>query len=187
MINTTEKLALNDKINLFIGTITSGESMALAGKLKEWNSVYVSTTSENNALTNPVNPYLFRANYSDNTDMIIWKYWLQNTEEGKKAKTFYSVCADYTWGHDQTKNFKGIIAKYIPGGEFLSQAFYPLGTTDYSAQLNEAGGDVGGTWYWNRYPGLRCDSESIYFNYFFSEELYQEWTWSSRTLHRRKS
>lgn len=44
----------------------------------------------------------------------------------------------------------------------------------------EAGGDVGGTWYWNRYPGARCDSESWYYCYSFSKELLQEWQWSSR-------
>ncbi|KQL49575.1 cyclohexanone monooxygenase [Brevibacillus choshinensis] len=49
-----------------------------------------------------------------------------------------------------------------------------------STLVYEAGDGVGGVWYWNRYPGARCDSESIYYNYTFSEELYQEWTWSSR-------
>ncbi|GAB2738783.1 NAD(P)/FAD-dependent oxidoreductase [Salinifilum aidingensis] len=40
--------------------------------------------------------------------------------------------------------------------------------------------DVGGTWYWNTYPGARCDVESVYYSYSFSEELQQEWTWSER-------
>ncbi len=44
----------------------------------------------------------------------------------------------------------------------------------------EAAEGVGGVWYWNRYPGARCDTDSIYYNYTFSEELYQEWTWSER-------
>jgi len=48
------------------------------------------------------------------------------------------------------------------------------------AVVFEAGGGVGGTWYWNRYPGARCDSESWYYCYSFSDELVQEWTWSSR-------
>lgn len=50
----------------------------------------------------------------------------------------------------------------------------------FTARAYEAGEDVGGVWYWNRYPGARCDSESIYYNYTFSDELLQEWTWSSR-------
>jgi cation diffusion facilitator CzcD-associated flavoprotein CzcO len=40
--------------------------------------------------------------------------------------------------------------------------------------------DVGGTWLWNTYPGARCDVESVYYSYSFSEELQQEWTWSER-------
>jgi cation diffusion facilitator CzcD-associated flavoprotein CzcO len=44
----------------------------------------------------------------------------------------------------------------------------------------EAGGDVGGTWYWNRYPGARCDVESMEYSYSFSEELQQEWEWTER-------
>jgi cation diffusion facilitator CzcD-associated flavoprotein CzcO len=44
--------------------------------------------------------------------------------------------------------------------------------------LLEAGGGVGGTWYWNRYPGCRFDSESYTYGYLFSEELWQEWDWS---------
>ena len=44
----------------------------------------------------------------------------------------------------------------------------------------EAGDNVGGTWYWNRYPGARCDVESVEYSYSFSEELQQEWRWSER-------
>ncbi len=44
----------------------------------------------------------------------------------------------------------------------------------------EAGGDVGGTWYWNRYPGARCDIESLEYSYGFDEALQQEWHWSER-------
>jgi cation diffusion facilitator CzcD-associated flavoprotein CzcO len=44
----------------------------------------------------------------------------------------------------------------------------------------EAGSGVGGTWYWNRYPGARCDSESYYYSFSFSDELQQGWGWSER-------
>jgi cation diffusion facilitator CzcD-associated flavoprotein CzcO len=47
-----------------------------------------------------------------------------------------------------------------------------------SVRVFEAGSDVGGTWYWNRYPGARFDSESWSYGYSFSEELLQEWEWS---------
>src|SRR5438552_18502477 len=47
----------------------------------------------------------------------------------------------------------------------------------FSAPLLEAGGGVGGTWYWNRYPEARFDSESYTYAYLFSEELFGEWEW----------
>lgn len=50
----------------------------------------------------------------------------------------------------------------------------------FSARVYEQGGGVGGTWYWNRYPGARCDVESMQYSYSFSEELQQEWDWSER-------
>src|ERR671914_1314546 len=46
-----------------------------------------------------------------------------------------------------------------------------------SVRVFEEGGGVGGTWYWNRYPGARFDSESYTYGYSFSEELLQEWDW----------
>lgn len=50
----------------------------------------------------------------------------------------------------------------------------------FRVKVLEAGEDVGGTWYWNRYPGARCDVESLEYSYSFSEELQQEWRWSER-------
>jgi len=49
-----------------------------------------------------------------------------------------------------------------------------------NVQVLEAGKGVGGTWYWNRYPGARCDSESHAYSYTFSKELYEDWDWSER-------
>ncbi len=49
-----------------------------------------------------------------------------------------------------------------------------------SVQVLEAGDGVGGTWYWNRYPGARCDSESYSYSFSFSDELQQEWEWTER-------
>ncbi len=49
-----------------------------------------------------------------------------------------------------------------------------------STRVYEAADGVGGTWYWNRYPGARCDSESYYYSYSFSEEIQQEWEWTCR-------
>ena len=57
---------------------------------------------------------------------------------------------------------------------------YKLRELGLSARVFEAGGDVGGTWYWNRYPGARCDCESWEYSYSFSPELEQEWQWPER-------
>ena len=51
---------------------------------------------------------------------------------------------------------------------------------DLNVTLFEAGNGVGGTWYWNRYPGARCDSDSYIYCYTFDKNLLQEWNWSER-------
>lgn len=57
---------------------------------------------------------------------------------------------------------------------------YRLRKLGFAVQNLEMGSDVGGTWYWNRYPGARVDIESMEYSYQFSEELQQEWQWSER-------
>jgi cation diffusion facilitator CzcD-associated flavoprotein CzcO len=57
---------------------------------------------------------------------------------------------------------------------------YRLRELGFRARIYEAGGGVGGTWYWNRYPGARCDVESLQYSFSFSEELDQEWNWSEK-------
>ena len=49
-----------------------------------------------------------------------------------------------------------------------------------TARAFEAGSGVGGTWFWNRYPGARCDVESLEYSYAFDDDLQQEWTWPER-------
>ena len=62
-------------------------------------------------------------------------------------------------------------------GMYMLHRIRQLGHT---VRVVEAGGDVGGTWYWNRYPGARCDVESMSYSYSFSDELQQEWVWPHR-------
>ena len=62
-------------------------------------------------------------------------------------------------------------------GMYMLHRLRGLGMT---ARVYEQGSGVGGTWYWNRYPGARCDVESMQYSYSFSEELQQEWDWSER-------
>jgi cation diffusion facilitator CzcD-associated flavoprotein CzcO len=74
-------------------------------------------------------------------------------------------------------NFDAIVVGAGFAGLYMLHRLRELGL---SAVVVEAGSDVGGTWYWNRYPGARCDVESISYSYSFSPELEQEWTWSER-------
>jgi cation diffusion facilitator CzcD-associated flavoprotein CzcO/acetyl esterase/lipase len=57
---------------------------------------------------------------------------------------------------------------------------HKLRAAGFSAISLETGDDVGGTWYWNRYPGARCDIESVDYSYSFDPELEKEWQWSER-------
>src|SRR5262249_9437732 len=57
-------------------------------------------------------------------------------------------------------------------------AIYKLRQLGLSVRAYETGGGVGGTWYWNRYPGARCDTPSMEYSYEFDEALEQEWEWS---------
>src|SRR6266403_5723661 len=61
------------------------------------------------------------------------------------------------------------------GGMYM---LHRLRLKGFTVRLFEAGGGVGGTWYWNRYPGARCDVESVQYSFGFSEELQQDWQWS---------
>jgi len=63
------------------------------------------------------------------------------------------------------------------GGLYMLHRLRGLGL---SARVYEQGSGVGGTWYWNRYPGARCDVESMQYSYGFSEDLQQDWEWSER-------
>ena len=57
---------------------------------------------------------------------------------------------------------------------------YRLRKAGFSTRVLERGGDVGGTWYWNRYPGARCDVESLQYSYSFDEQLQQDWHWPEK-------
>lgn len=59
-------------------------------------------------------------------------------------------------------------------------ALHKIRALGLNAIVLEAGADVGGTWYWNRYPGARCDVESLHYSYSFDDELQQEWNWTER-------
>ncbi|MDE2747964.1 MAG: NAD(P)/FAD-dependent oxidoreductase [Chloroflexota bacterium] len=57
---------------------------------------------------------------------------------------------------------------------------YRMRRLGLSVRVIEAGGGLGGTWYWNRYPGARCDTDTLEYSYSFDEDLQQEWEWPER-------
>ncbi len=74
-------------------------------------------------------------------------------------------------------DFDAVIIGAGMSGLYMLHLLRGLG---FSARIYETGSDVGGTWYWNRYPGARCDIESMEYSYSFSDELQQEWHWTER-------
>ena len=74
-------------------------------------------------------------------------------------------------------SFDAVVVGAGIGGMYM---LHRLRGAGLRAIVFEAGDDVGGTWYWNRYPGARCDVESVEYSYGFSEELAQEWEWTER-------
>ena len=89
-----------------------------------------------------------------------------------------SKTAEGTSGSDSPGALLDVI---VVGAGFAGvYAVYKFRRLGFSVQAFEAGDDVGGTWYWNRYPGCRCDIESIYYSYQFDDDLQQEWEWTER-------
>lgn len=76
-----------------------------------------------------------------------------------------------------TEDYDVVVVGAGFAGMYMLHRLRELG---FSARVYEQGGGVGGTWYWNRYPGARCDVESMQYSYSFSEELQQDWDWSER-------
>jgi cyclohexanone monooxygenase len=79
--------------------------------------------------------------------------------------------------HDRDATFDAVVVGAGFAGMYMLHRLRGLGL---SARVYESADDVGGTWYWNRYPGARCDAESLAYSYSFSPELEQTWEWSER-------
>src|SRR6187200_3077948 len=75
------------------------------------------------------------------------------------------------------RDFDAVIVGAGFAGLYMLHRLREMG---FKARALEAGSGVGGTWYWNRYPGARCDVESVQYSFQFSDALQQEWDWSER-------
>ena len=78
---------------------------------------------------------------------------------------------------ETARAFDAVIVGAWFAGLYMLHRLRGLG---FSARVYEAGSGVGGTWFWNRYPGARCDVESVEYSYSFDEELEREWQWTER-------
>src|SRR5437016_10076480 len=78
---------------------------------------------------------------------------------------------------EQVAAFDAVIVGAGFAGMYMLHRLRGMG---FRVRVFEAGNGVGGTWYWNRYPGARCDVESMQYSYQFSDELQQEWVWTER-------
>jgi cation diffusion facilitator CzcD-associated flavoprotein CzcO len=75
------------------------------------------------------------------------------------------------------KTFEAVVVGAGFAGLYM---LYRLRELGLSVRVYEAGTSVGGTWFWNRYPGARCDVESMEYSYSFSKQLQEEWVWTER-------
>jgi cation diffusion facilitator CzcD-associated flavoprotein CzcO len=78
---------------------------------------------------------------------------------------------------EAVKQFHAVVVGAGFAGMYMLQRLREL---DFTVRVYEAAADVGGTWYWNRYPGCRCDIECLEYSYSFDKELEQDWEWSER-------
>jgi cyclohexanone monooxygenase len=91
------------------------------------------------------------------------------------------MTADATTRPSRSAEVGAVFDAVVVGAGFAGMyMLHRLRGLAFSARVYEAGSGVGGTWYWNRYPGARCDVESMQYSFSFSEELDQEWSWSEK-------
>jgi len=79
--------------------------------------------------------------------------------------------------HEERQAFDVIVVGAGFSGLYL---LHKLREEGFSVVVLEAGTDIGGTWYWNRYPGARCDMRSVEYSYSFSEDIQRDWNWTER-------
>src|ERR1700716_1762697 len=103
--------------------------------------------------------------------MLVWRFARSRKWTGREARR--AMTADTTIRAPKTE--AALDAVVVGAGFAGMYMLHRLRGLGFSARVFEAGGGVGGTWYWNRYPGARCDVESMQYSFSFSEDLDQEW------------
>lgn len=136
-----EQLALSG-YKILVGTIASGEGLAMAPMLERWDALYVSTINKSDKLTgDSCVPRMFRVNHADSQDAAVVKPWLATRKEAKWA----IIGADSAWGRDSGKSFSE--AAKANGKQIMTEHYPALGTNDYAPfiqQIKASGAD--GLW-----------------------------------------
>jgi cation diffusion facilitator CzcD-associated flavoprotein CzcO len=81
---------------------------------------------------------------------------------------------------NKDKNTNSLDVIIVGAGFAGIYMLYKMREMGFSARILDAASGVGGTWFWNRYPGARCDVDNMFYSYSFDEDLEQEWEWSER-------
>lgn len=124
-----EKLALGG-YNFLLGSIASGEALAIGPMLKRWDALYISSTNKANEITGSAcEPLMFRVNRLDAADAAVVKPWLASRNE----KRWAIVAADTAWGRNSGASFAA--AAKANGRDVVSDAYPPFGTTDYAPYI----------------------------------------------------
>src|SRR6201992_2573826 len=112
--------------------------------------------------------------------------WLAHPKDGPRlvlTRHYRGFCllltseSDFAEEEQRVADLDVVVAGAGFAGIYAVHAFRSAGLT---VRAFEAGSGIGGTWFWNRYPGARCDVESKDYSYSFSPELEQDWSWSER-------
>jgi len=136
-----EKLVLSG-FRLLMGSIASGEALAMAPMLERWDALYVSSINKANEITGAsCSPRMFRVNRPDSSDAAVVKPWLETRKETKWA----IVAADTAWGRNSGGSFR--TAAIGLKRQVVSEAYSPFGTNDYAPYI-QAVANSGATAVW---------------------------------------
>src|SRR5262245_7313402 len=109
--------------------------------------------------------------------LALWRYGRNAVRQSRNIREPGFMSALPSTATRSAENYDVIVVGAGFAGMYMLHRLRGQGMT---ARVFEQGSGVGGTWYWNRYPGARCDVESMQYSYSFSEELQQEWNWNRR-------
>ncbi|MDB5846962.1 MAG: amino acid substrate-binding protein, partial [Rhodoferax sp.] len=124
-----EKLAL-EGYRLLMGSIASGEALAMGPMLERWDALYISSINKANEITGAsCSARMFRVNRLDASDAAVIKPWLETRKEAKWA----IVAADTAWGRNSGGSFTG--AAKANAREVVSEAYPPFGTNDFAPYI----------------------------------------------------